>query len=381
MYKPDYITKLDKISGLSKTEKEILKKVTGHFPFRSNAYYLTLIDWKDAEDPIRRIIIPDPEELENWGDLDPSKESHYKAVPGCEHKYRDTALLLVNDVCGGYCRFCFRKRLFMTRKNSEVIKNVTPGIEYIKDHPEINNVLLTGGDPLLLSTKKLEKILRRIREIDHVDIIRIGTKIPSFDPFRIINDKYLPEMLSKYSTTEKKIYVMTHFNHPRELTGLALEGIDILHRAGVLTANQTPFIRGVNDDPETLRDLFNSLAYAGIPPYYVFICRPTLGNLTYTLPIENCIEIFDKARILCSGLAKRARLALSHASGKIDVLGMNDENVFFKFHRAAHISHDSNIIICRRNPEAYWFDDYDEAIAECLIDEAEDLIEIDNNFN
>ncbi len=378
MKNPKYITKLDKVSGLSKTERKNLKNITRHFSFRSNEYYLSLIDWEDPEDPIRRIIIPVLDELDNWGDLDASNESHYSAAPGCTHKYKDTALLLVSDICGGFCRFCFRKRLFMSQ-NNEVFKNIIPGIEYIRDHPEINNVLITGGDPFLLSTRKLEKIIRRIREIDHVDIIRIGTKMPAFDPFRIINDKYLPEMLSRYSGTEKKIYVMTQFNHPRELTRISLEAIDLLHNSGIMTANQTPFIRGVNDDPETLKDLFNALANAGIPPYYVFICRPTLGNYTYALPIERCIEIFDIARRLCSGLAKRARLAMSHSSGKIEVLGMNDDNVFFKFHRAAHLTHDSNVIVCARNPEAYWFDDYDEAIAECLIDEAEDLIEIENH--
>ncbi|MFC1563350.1 KamA family radical SAM protein [candidate division KSB1 bacterium] len=380
MYKPQYITRLEKVGELSRFEREDLKEVTKHFAFRSNDYYQSLIDWDDPEDPIRRIIIPDLAELDGGGELDASNEGAFRAVPGCEHKYRDTALLLVNDVCGGYCRFCFRKRLFMNG-NDEAMKNTEPGIRYIEKHPEINNVLLTGGDPFLLGTKKLEKIISRLRQIEHVSMIRIGTKMPAFNPFRIINDDYLPEMLSKYSTIEKKIYVMTHFNHPRELTGIALEGIDILHKAGVLTANQTPFIRGVNDDPVTLQELFNTLADAGIPPYYVFICRPTRGNMSYTVPIEQCIEIFDEARVRCSGLAKRARLAMSHASGKIEVLGMTDDYVFFKYHRVVHLSQDSNFIICERNPGAFWFDDYDEAVAECLIDEAEELIDIDRNFN
>ncbi len=377
MYKPQYITKIEKVDQLTDHEKAKLKKVTEKFVFRSNEYYQSLIDWSDPDDPIRKLVMPDVKELERWGKLDASDEDSYKAAPGCEHKYRDTALLLVNDVCGAYCRFCFRKRLFMN-DNDEVIRNVKPGLTYLKEHPEINNVLLTGGDPLLMGTRKLEKIIREVRKIDHVKIIRIGTKMPAFNPYRIINDDSLPHMLSKYSTPDKKIYIMAHFNHPRELTEVAIAGINLFHKAGLVTVNQTPIIRGVNDDPYILRELFNKLSYCGVPPYYMFICRPTLGNMDYAVPVEKTIAILDKAKRGISGLAKRARLAMSHAEGKIEVVGMDTENVYFKFHRAHDLDNHSRIIVCRRNPNAYWFDDYEESGEELLINEVEDLIDVES---
>ncbi|MFC1557310.1 KamA family radical SAM protein, partial [candidate division KSB1 bacterium] len=212
MYKPRYITRLDKVTGLSDREREDLREVSEKFVFRTNEYYQSLIDWNDPDDPIRRLVIPDIAELDEWGDLDASGEETYTVVPGCEHKYRDTALLLCNDVCGAYCRFCFRKRLFMN-DNDEVVRDVSPGLKYISQHPEISNVLLTGGDPLIMSTRKLENIISRLREIDHVKIIRIDTKIPAFNPYRITKDESLLEMLSKYSSAHKRIYIIAHFNH------------------------------------------------------------------------------------------------------------------------------------------------------------------------
>ena len=225
--------------------------------------------------------------------MDASFEELYTKVPGLEHKYRDTALLLVNDVCGAYCRFCFRKRLFMN-DNDEVVKDVSNGVRYIREHPEISNVLLTGGDPLIMSTSKLEPVIAQLRDIPHVKIIRIGTKMPAFNPYRILNDPSLWRMLETYSTTEARIYIMAHFNHPVELTAVAREGLDTLHKHGAIIINQSPMIRGVNDSVQTMLKLFNELSYMGVPPYYVFQCRPTEGNKAYSIPIEKAYQIFGR---------------------------------------------------------------------------------------
>ena len=358
-----YLTKLEQIPQLTEKEREEMQKVNDRFVFRTNDYYQSLIDWNDPNDPIKRIIMPDVEELNEWGQLDASNEEKYTKVHGLEHKYTSTALLLVNEVCAAYCRFCFRKRLFMN-ENDEVTKDISEGLEYIKNNKEINNVLLTGGDPLILSTSKLEPIIQKLREIEHVKIIRIGTKVPAFNPFRILNDGSLLEMFRKYSTNEKKIYVMAHFNHPRELTDKAVEGLNALMNAGVSLVNQTPLVKGVNDDPDVLADLFSKLSFIGVPPYYVFLCRPTLGNETYSVPIEKGYEIFEKARIRCSGLAKRARLVMSHESGKIEVIGMTEDQVFFKYARAASSEDNARFLAFYRNPNAVWFDDYKEANEE-----------------
>jgi lysine 2,3-aminomutase len=357
--KPRYITRLDQVPQLAAEERNRLAPVAARFVFRSNSYYQELIDWQDPKDPLRRIVMPDIAELREWGELDASSESTYTRVPGLEHKYFDTALLLVNDVCAAYCRFCFRKRLFM-QGNDEVVREIGPGLEYIRGHAEISNVLLSGGDPLLMSTPRLEGILAALRDIPHVRIIRIGSKIPAFNPLRITEDPQLAEVLGQYSLPDRKLYLMAHFNHPRELTETALEAMTQLQKAGIVTVNQTPLIAGVNDDPLVLAELFDRLAFAGIPPYYLFICRPTLGNDSYSLPIERAWRIFERARALCSGLGRRSRLSMSHHTGKIEVLWVGRRDIFFRYHRAADPENNGRLLVFRRDPQARWLDDYAE---------------------
>jgi len=359
--KPRYLNKLEQIPQLSQGEVKDLNEVTDQFVFRTNDYYQSLIDWDDPEDPIRKIVMPETGELEDWGRLDASDEESYTVAKGVEHKYSSTALLLVNEVCAAYCRFCFRKRLFMD-DNEEVTKDISEGLEYINAHPEINNVLLTGGDPLIMSTSKLEPFIRKVSEVDHVNIIRIGTKIPAFNPMRIYNDPSLKAMLEKYSTPEKRIYIMAHFNHPRELTPEAIRCLEFLLKAGAIVVNQTPLIAGVNDNAQVLGELFNKLSFIGVPPYYVFQCRPTLGNKIYVTPVEQAYEIFETARTGCSGLAKRARFVMSHSTGKIEIVGLTQEHIYFKYQRAAKAKDGSRFLVFKRNPNAYWFDDYVEAV-------------------
>jgi len=367
MKKPQYITDLEQIPELSNATQSELKEVTEKFMFRSNTYYQALINWDDPNDPIRRIVIPDRAELSAWGRLDASNENGFTKVPGLEHKYEYTALILVNDVCGAYCRFCFRKRIFMD-ENDEVVRDVGKALDYIQKHKEINNVLLTGGDPLIMSSAKLEKVIKPLRKMDHIKIIRIGTKIPVFNPYRVLSDPSLLDLFKTYSTDTRKIYIMAHFNHPRELTPESIKAMNLLRMAGAETVNQTPLLKGINDKPEVLAKLFNQLSYIGIPPYYLFLCRPTLGNKTYAIPIEDAFEIFEQARMKCSGLAKRARLVMSHSSGKIEVVGKTDDRIYMRYHRAANPQEKARFMVFKSNPNAYWFDDYDEIIKEYAMD-------------
>lgn len=360
---PVYLSSLDRISGIPPEERADLARVTELFAFRANDYYLSLIDWSDPRDPIRRLIIPTLEELEPWGQLDPSSEHRYTMAPGLQHKYRETALLLVSDLCGGLCRYCFRKRLFI-KSAREVTKDVSEGLLYIRDHPEITNVLLTGGDPLMLEAAGLADIVRRLRGIDHVGVIRIGTKVPAYDPFRVTDNPALLDMIRKYSTDEKRIYVMAQFTHPRELTGAACQAVSLLQDAGAVVMNQTPLIRGINDDPAVLAALFERLASIGANPYYVFQCRPTTGNRTFAVPVEESYRIFEQARSGCSGLAKRARFVISHATGKIEVVGRTDEFTFFKYNQAENPEDIGRFMVYKSNPEAYWFDDYTDLMDE-----------------
>lgn len=351
-----YISRIDQIPQLSEAEKAALRPVAERYPFRATDYYLNLIDWNDPADPIRQLVIPRPEELHDWGRLDASDEAANTVAHGVQHKYPDTALLLCNEVCGAYCRYCFRKRLFMTG-NDEVDKGVNEGIDYIARHPEISNVLLTGGDPLLLSTRRLTEILGRLRAIPHVRVIRLGSKMPAFNPERILGDDELVSLLGSHSTPDKRIYLMAHFDHPRELTELALAGLDRLIRAGVILTNQCPIIRGVNDDARVLAELFRRLSWAGCPPYYLFQGRPTQGNEPYEVPIVEGWQLYREALRQDAGLARRARFVMSHASGKVEILAVDAQHIYLRYHRAREAALRGRFLVCRRDDAACWLDD------------------------
>ncbi|NYT08263.1 MAG: KamA family radical SAM protein [Methanomicrobiales archaeon] len=363
---PRYVHELRRVRGIREEERNRLEAVEEKFAFRSNEYYLSLIDWEDPDDPIRRIVIPDPEELERWGKLDASEEVDYTIAPGLQHKYDQTALLLLSDQCGGFCRFCFRKRLFMEH-GREVVRDISADIAYIRDHPEITNVLLTGGDPFFLSTRKLAAVIGTIREIDHVRIIRIGSKIPAYNPYRIINDPALLEMIRTHSTAERRIYVMAQFNHPREITPVARKGLDLLRDAGAILANQTPILRGINDDPAVLAELLRELSFIGVAPYYLFQCRPTLGNHHFAVPVEEAYLIIEEAKKNCSGLAKRPNFVMSHKTGKIAIVGLDEEHVYFRYHQAAEYDDIGKFMAFKRNPVALWFDDYRDPVREMRV--------------
>ncbi len=360
---PKFLIRLDQVPEISKERRRRLRKVLERFPFRTNEYYKSLVRFDDPRDPIGRIVVPSLEELDNWGKLDASCENLYTPMRGLQHKYEQTALLLVSNVCGSICRFCFRKRLFLQGAD-DTLTDVDGALEYISKHSEINNILLTGGDPLMLSTGRLERIVSGLRKIDHVQIIRLGTKMPVFNPYRIINDPSLLEMIGKYGKGDKRIYIMTHINHPREITAAAKRGVSLLMKAGAKIMNQTPLIRGVNDDPPTLSELFNKLSYIGVMPYYVFQCRPTLGNAAYAVPIERGYRIFEQAKMMSAGLAKTARFAMSHSTGKIQIVARTNKHMIFKYLQAADQKNLSRIMIFRNNPEAYWLNDYTDPILD-----------------
>ncbi|MDD9269401.1 KamA family radical SAM protein [Paenibacillus sp. GCM10023248] len=355
MAQPKYITDIEKITEIPEQERRKLKAITEKFVFRVNDYYLNLINWSDPNDPIKKLIIPNEGELQEYGRWDASDEDTNYVVPGCQHKYRTTALLLVSEVCGAYCRYCFRKRLFRHDVN-EAMANVDPGIAYIQGRPEINNVLLTGGDSLILATSKLKNIVERLREIDHVKIVRLGSKIPVFNPMRIYEDDALLELIKSYSTVDKRIYVMAHINHPREITNEAKKAFDALHNAGAIVVNQTPILKGINDDPSVLAELLDKLSWAGVTPYYFFVNRPVAGNREFVLPLEKVYRLVEAAKSLTSGLGKRVRLSMSHTSGKIEILAIEGGKAYLKYHQSRDEQY-GKFMILDCPPDAAWFDD------------------------
>ncbi|MBN1172331.1 MAG: hypothetical protein JXA67_09165, partial [Micromonosporaceae bacterium] len=252
------------------------------FEFRVTPYYAQLIDWSDEHDPLAKIVLPDQSELTSDLDFDPSAEASNSPVVGLQHKYGPTALLLITDVCAAYCRFCFRKRFTLATTPQfianhkplapprEVTLDVRAAVEYIRSRPEITNVLLSGGDPLMLSPARLGQVLDALRPLRNVTTIRIGSKLPAFDPDRITPE--LVDVLAAASSPDRRVYVAAHMSHPRELTGAARAALGRLMSAGIILYNQTPILRGVNDDADTLITLLRELSDAGVTPYYLFQC-------------------------------------------------------------------------------------------------------------
>ena len=355
-----YIHDVDKIPNIPPEERAKLKKIAERYVFRANDYYLGLINWQDPHDPIRQLIIPREEELNGWGQLDVSNEQAITVARGVQHKYPHTVLLLCNEVCGAYCRYCFRKRLFMN-DNDEVSHDVSEGLAYIANNPKVTNVLLTGGDPLLMSTRRIVEILRALRDIPHVEIVRIGSKMPAFDPWRLLDDPGLRAAFREHSKPKRRIYLMAHFDHPRELTDAAVEGIDCFIRTGVICVNQCPLVKGINDDPEVLSELFRKLSFIGCPPYYLFQGRPTQGNEPYEVPIVRGWHIFSEALRHGSGLARRARYVMSHETGKVEIMAVDDKRIYLRYHRAKDPAKRGQFMIYKRNDEAYWLDELEPA--------------------
>jgi len=258
---------------LNDEESAILKE--GKFPFRMaiTPYYLSLIDENNPNDPVRKQAIPRILEanVANTDMNDPLHEDVDSPVPGLTHRYPDRVLMLVTDQCSMYCRHCTRRRMAgetdLAMPNSKIDK----AIEYIKNTPQVRDVVISGGDPLTLSDENLERILSKLSQIDHVEIIRIGSRIPVVLPQRI-TDK-LVTMLKKYPP----IWFNTHFNHPNEITDEAKKAIAKLVDGGIVMGNQSVLLKGVNDHPAVMKNLVHKLVQNRVRPYYIYQCDLSLG--------------------------------------------------------------------------------------------------------
>jgi len=342
---------------IENTEKAKLQEVIKKHPMFIPDYYAKLIDWNDPNDPIKHLIFPSLDELDLAGSYDTSGEKENTVLTGLQHKYKETVLLLATNRCAGYCRHCFRKRM-VGISTDETIKLFDKAVEYIKEHPEVTNVLISGGDPLVLPTDVIEYFLSELSQIPHLKFIRFGSRVPVFYPMRIYEDTKLLEVFSKYSTPERRIYLVTHFNHPKEVTEQAGKAVDALIRSGVPVSNQTVLLRHVNDDPEVLSTLMKRLTSVGVIPYYVFQCRPVKRVKThFQVPFKEGYEIVEKAKQKLDGHAKRFKYVMSHKTGKIEIVGIIGDEIFLKYHQAKDPSKVGKLFRMRLTPNAGWLDD------------------------
>ena len=209
---------------LSSEEMDQIKQIIQIHPMRISPYYLSLIDWNDPNDPIRKIAVPNFEELNVEGFYDTSGESENTKMPGLQHKYSETALILATNKCAMYCRYCFRKRL-VGLPTDELLKRFEDAATYIREHEEINNVLVSGGDPLVLQNDIIESFLESLTDIRHLKFIRFGSRVPVTLPERL-NDPEILRIFRKYSRRDKRVYVVTQFNHPREITPKSINAVN-----------------------------------------------------------------------------------------------------------------------------------------------------------
>jgi lysine 2,3-aminomutase len=266
------------------------------FPLSITPYYLALIKTYDNTDPIFRMVMPQDTEL-NGGVSDPLNEDQMMPVPHLVHRYRDRALLICTTMCSTNCRYCTRKRTVGAKDHVLTDQELIDIQTYLKSHPEISDVIISGGDPLMLSTDKLERIIRMVREVDSVQIIRIGSKIPVVLPMRV--DEELVGMLKKYHP----IFVNTHFNHPREITPQSSTACARLIDNGIPVNNQSVLLKGVNDDKHIQEELCRKLIRMRVRPYYLFQCDLVQGANHFRTRVAKGIEIMEHLRGRLSGLA------------------------------------------------------------------------------
>ncbi len=351
------IDHLKKHISLTPKEEKILEKVIEIHPMNITHYYLSLINKKDKNDPIKKMIVPSRDELNLEGSYDTSGEKQSTKSVGLQHKYPETAFVLATNKCAAYCRFCFRKRL-VGLSTAEILERFDTAVDYIKKHKEIDNVLVSGGDPLILPTETVEKFLSKLSKIKHLSFIRFGSRVPVTFPDRILMDKKLLKIFKKYSKKNKRLYIVTHFNHPNEITEKSTNAVDKLIKANVILNDQTALLKGVNDKPEILVELMKKLVSIGVNPYYLFQCRPVKRVVHhFQVPFYRGCKIVDDARKKLDGHSKRFKFMMSHNRGKIEVLGTRNNYIYFKQHQARNPELVGQIFRKKLNRKSGWLDD------------------------
>lgn len=359
---------LKKYLELTSREYSLLKKVVERHPMSITKHYLSLIDFNDPLDPLRKMIVPSLNEMDIQGSYDTSGEKLNTKFLGFQHKYAQTALILSTNKCASYCRFCFRKRL-VGKSDDEILKNFKRAVNYVKQHDEINNVLISGGDPLMLQTRVIKRMLHELAHIKHLDFIRFGTKVPVFLPNRILHDKEFVDILYKYSHDRKKVNFVLQIDHPREISTQLIKAIKMLLSANLVINNQTVLLKDVNDDPQIMAELQNKLVSIGINPYYVFQCRPVKRvKNNFQVAIYRGYKILEQAKKKMNGHSKRFRYVMSHITGKIEILGYDNDFMYFKYHQAKSIRNAGRLFKRKLDMNARWLDEFPfEEGAKCRI--------------
>ncbi|MBO4228545.1 KamA family radical SAM protein [Bradyrhizobium neotropicale] len=325
-------------------------------PYHVTKFYREQIAGSGYYDQLKYIVEPSVEEFESPGTLDTSGEHDNTVVPGLQHKYAQTGLLLVTERCGSYCRYCFRKRI-VGKASDEIAPDFDQAARYIARHPEITNVLLSGGDPFVLSTAKLNKILDHLLPINHLNSIRFGTKMVAYEPKRF-EDSALPALFLRISKAGKTPIVVTHFDHVGEISYDAANKIRFLRAQGVQFLNQSVLLAKVNDDPEILVATFAKCHKIGVRPYYLFQARPVKGASHFQVALRRGLEIVRGINQRLSGIEKTFKYIMSHSTGKIEILDLGgDGRVYMRYHQNRAPEKIGKIFSRAHIEGACWLDD------------------------
>lgn len=350
---------------LTPDEESKLQEVVKNHPMNIPRYYLSLIDPESPTDPIRKLAIPTADELVVAGDMgettqDPYGDDKHNKGNGILHKYPYSALIVATEYCSMYCRHCFRKRL-VGLPNDKTVENFQNALKYIREHKEITNVIISGGDPFFISTPQLKEMLQGLADIEHINYVRIGTRAPVVYPMRFFDDE-LMDYLKEFNK-KKTLYIPTHFNHANEITDIAREAILRIKEAGITVNNQAVFLNGVNDSVEAIEDLMNGLVRTGINPYYLYQCMPVSRvRQHFQIYLKRGIDIVDTAKQKLDGYAKRFKFIMGHEIGKIEICGRIDDKLILKqLHSEADKPEDtSRMMIMQLTDTAGWLDDMQE---------------------
>ncbi len=293
------LEQLKKYITLTEEEEEGVRRSLATLRMAITPYYLTLVDQENPNCPVRKQAIPTAAEVHHSDAdlLDPLHEDEDSPVPGLTHRYPDRVLFLITDMCAMYCRHCTRRRFAGQSDASTPKDNIEKAIEYIANTPQVRDVVLSGGDALLISDDKLESIISRLRDIPHVEIIRIGTRTPVVLPQRITEG--LVNMLKKYHP----VWVNTHYNHSDEITPDAKDALARMANAGIPLGNQSVLLKGVNDCVHIMKKLMHNLVYNRVRPYYIYQCDLSMGLEHFRTPVSKGIEIIENLRGHTSGFA------------------------------------------------------------------------------
>lgn len=359
------IDQLKNYIELTKDEEKVLTEVVDNHPMNITRYYLSLIDLKLKNDPIRKLAFPNEDELIVAGDMgettkDPYGDDKHNKGNGILHKYPYSALIVATDYCAMYCRHCFRKRI-VGLPNDKTVENFQNAAKYIKDHKEITNVIISGGDPFLINTSRLKIMLNSLIDIEHINYVRIGTRAPVVYPMRFFDDD-LMDYLKEFNK-RKTLYIPTHFNHINEITTIAKEAVLKIREAGITVNNQAVFLKGVNDSAKEIENLMNGLVRIGVNPYYLYQCMPVSRvRHHFQVPLKRGIDIVDKAKERLDGYAKRFKFIMGHDIGKIEICGrMNDKLILKQIHsRPEEPDKASRMMMMQLDDKAGWFDDMQE---------------------